>query len=83
MPDHETAEPDAPRRGVAIKLLGVVLIILGVLDSMLSWRGGFVLSETYVLMITSGIFLYAIGAIGFGARTRSGPTATSRRGPTR
>jgi hypothetical protein len=69
MPDHESVEQDAPRRGVAIKLLGVVMIILGVLDSMLSWRGGFALSEAYVLLIASGIFVYAIGAIGFGNRT--------------
>jgi hypothetical protein len=68
MPNHESVEQDAPRRGVAIKLLGVVLIILGVLDSMLSWRGGFALSETYVLLIAFGIFVYAIGAIGFGER---------------
>ena len=81
MPDHELAEPVAPRRGVAIKLLGVVLIILGVLDSMLSWRGGFALNEAYVLLIASGIFVYAVGAIVHGSRSQSGSTATSRRGP--
>ena len=83
MPDHDAVEADAPRRGVAIKLLGVVLIILGVLDSMLSWRGGFVLNEAYVLLIASGIFVYAIGAIVFGSRSQSGSATTDRRGPIR
>ena len=74
MPDHESVEREPPRRGVAIKLLGVVLIILGTLDSMLSWRGGFALSETYVLLIAAGIFLYAIGAIGLGAERDPQPS---------
>ena len=69
MPDPDATEPEAPRRGVAVKLLGVVLIILGVLDSMLSWRGGFALHETYVLLIALGIFIYAVGAIAHGERT--------------
>ena len=59
---------DGTRKGAIIKLFGVVLIFLGVLDSMLSWRGGFATSETYVLLIAFGIFVYAIGAIGFGER---------------
>jgi hypothetical protein len=63
-----TIERSAPRRGVAIKLLGVVLIFLGTLDSMLSWRGGFALNETYVLLIAAGNFLYAIGAMRHGGR---------------
>ena len=69
MPDDETARRDPPNRGVAIKLLGVVLIFLGVLDSMLSWRGGFAVNETYILLIACGFFLFAIGAIRYGGRT--------------
>jgi hypothetical protein len=68
MPDDETARQDAPNRGVAIKLLGVVLIFLGAMDSMLSWRGGFAVSETYVLLIAGGFFLFAIGSIRCGGR---------------
>ena len=40
-----------------------LLIILGVLDSMLAWRGGFAISDLYVLLLASGIFVYFIGAV--------------------
>ena len=55
-------EQEAPRRGV------IVLIFAGMMDAMLSWRGGFALNETYVLLIASGVFLYAIGAMRQGGR---------------
>ena len=50
-------------RGVITRLFGVILIILGVLDSMLAWRGGFAVSDVYVLLVASGIFVYFIGAV--------------------
>jgi hypothetical protein len=53
---------------VAIKLFGVALIFLGVLDSMLSWRGGFQVDGAYALMMAFGVFLYALGAIRDGSR---------------
>ena len=54
---------DKSNRGVIMRLLGVILIILGVLDSMLAWRGGFAVSDLYVLLVASGIFVYFIGTI--------------------
>lgn len=54
---------EQPRRGAVLKLFGVTLVFLGVLDSMLSWRGGMAVSDFYVVLIASGIFLLAIGAI--------------------
>lgn len=62
-------EHDERKKGVKTKLFGVVLIILGVLDSMLSWRGGFAVSDLYILLIASGISLYVIGAIRQGSKT--------------
>jgi len=56
-------------RGVMTRLFGVVLIILGVLDSMLAWRGGFAVSDVYVLLVASGIFIYFIGAIRRGSKS--------------
>lgn len=50
-------------KGVITRLLGVILIILGMLDSMLAWRGGFAVSDLYILFIASGVFLYFIGAV--------------------
>ncbi|MFQ5567200.1 MAG: hypothetical protein ACE5EU_12675 [Paracoccaceae bacterium] len=52
-----------PGKGVVTKLFGVILIFLGVLDSMMSWRGGFVVDEIYTLMIVAGLSLYVVGVI--------------------
>jgi uncharacterized membrane protein len=53
----------APRRGVKTKLLGVVLVFLGVLDSMLAWRGGYALPDFPVALMAIGVFLYLVGAV--------------------
>jgi len=58
-----------PRRGVKTKLLGVVLLIVGTMDSMLSWRGGLVVNDFYVFLLVAGITLYIIGAIRQGRGT--------------
>jgi hypothetical protein len=52
-----------PKRGVITKIFGMILIFLGALDSMLSWRGGFSASDFYSIMIFAGILLFAIGSI--------------------
>ncbi len=52
-----------PRKGAIIKLLGVVLVFLGAMDSMLAWRGGFAASDFYAVLILAGLALYAIGAV--------------------
>ena len=51
------------RKGSIIKLFGVVLILIGGMDSMLSWRGGFPVGNFYVGLIAAGIVIYALGAI--------------------
>ena len=56
-------------RGVVTRLLGVILIILGVLDSMLAWRGGFAISDVYILLVATGIFVYFIGALQRGSKS--------------
>ncbi len=60
--DFPTEDYDSSR-GAIIRLFGVILVFLGMLDSMLMWRGGFALSTLYVGMIASGLFLYLIGTI--------------------
>jgi hypothetical protein len=56
-------ENSGSEKGAVIRIFGVVLIFLGILDSMLSWRGGFAVSTVYVFLIAAGIFLYGIGSI--------------------
>ena len=51
--ENRRARQATPRKGVVTKLFGVILIFLGVLDSMVSWRGGFAVSEVYALMIVA------------------------------
>ena len=58
------------RKGVKTKLFGVLLIILGALDSMLSWRGGFAPSGFYVFLLLAGMALYGLGSVR-GARAAS------------
>ncbi len=65
--ENRTAQQARPRKGVVTKLFGVILIFLGVLDSMVSWHGGLAVDEIYALMIVAGFSLYAVGAIRGGA----------------
>jgi len=56
-------EDSSTEQGVVLRLLGVVAIILGSLDSMLSWRGGFTVHSFYVALILGGVILYVIGSL--------------------
>lgn len=57
-------------KGAIIKIFGVVLIILGVLDSMLAWRGGLSFTGFYVFLLGGGALLYAVGAVRQGRAPR-------------
>ena len=63
------ATGEKPVRGVITRLFGVVLIFVGALDSMLSWRGGLEVSDFYLVLLAAGIFLLVIGVIRGGAQT--------------
>ena len=69
MSDDRTLPESAPRKGAAIKLFGVAFIFVGMLDTMLSWRGGFRMDGAYALLIAFGFFLFALGVIRSGSRT--------------
>ena len=58
-----------PVKGVIMRLFGVILVFLGLLDSLLSWRGGFAVDGFYVLLIAAGISLYVMGAIKRGSKS--------------
>lgn len=57
------------RKGSIIKLFGVLLIFLGAMDSMLSWRGGFAADDFYLVLIAAGALVYAVGAVRGSRRT--------------
>lgn len=50
-------------KGSIIRLCGVVFMFVGILDSMLLWRGGLVGHGFYFLLIGTGVLLYVIGSI--------------------
>lgn len=55
------------RRGVKTRLLGFILMVLGVLDSLLTLRGGIPAYE-FLLLILLGACVFAIGAVRGGRR---------------
>jgi hypothetical protein len=62
--NSEHAEmPRGNNRGAIIGLFGVILIILGALNTMLSWRGGFEVLPFHTMLIVTGLLLCLIGAI--------------------
>lgn len=61
-------EADFGRRGVKTKLLGVILMSLGLLDSLLTLRGGIPAYE-YLLLILFGACVFAVGSIRSGRRS--------------
>ena len=63
MSDNRPLSEDTPRKGAGIKLFGVAFIFVGMLDSMLFWRGGFQLDGVYALLIAFGVVLVVLGAI--------------------
>jgi hypothetical protein len=60
-------EAEFGRRGVITKLFGFILMVLGLLDSLLSLRGGMPAYE-YLILIFVGACLFAIGAVRGGQR---------------
>ncbi len=60
-------------KGVVTKIFGVVLIVLGSLDMMLSWRGGMEVNAFHIGIFVSGVVLFAIGAaMGVSRRQNNG-----------
>ncbi|MBI5435948.1 MAG: hypothetical protein HY937_02355 [Nitrosomonadales bacterium] len=55
-------EAEYGRRGVKTKIIGFILMLLGLLDSLLSLRGGMPAYQ-YLLLILFGACVFAIGAV--------------------
>lgn len=63
--------PETPAGGATAKIFGVILMTLGALNSMLSWRGGIADGDFHLIMFLAGAFVYAIGAILGAGRKRA------------
>jgi len=55
--------PSERKNGAIFRIFGVILIILGTLDVMLSWRGAFDIVPFHATLIAVGLLLCLIGAI--------------------
>ena len=55
-------EPGYVRRGVKTKIFGFIIMALGVMDSLLTLRGG-VPAYEFLLLIVLGAVVFAIGAV--------------------
>lgn len=55
-------EAEYGRRGVKTKIFGFIIMALGLLDSLLSLRGG-VPAYEYLMLILLGACVFAIGAV--------------------
>ncbi len=64
-------EAEYGKRGVKTKLFGFILMVLGVLDSLLTLRGG-VPAYEFLLLILLGACVFAIGAVRGARRPPSG-----------
>ncbi len=58
-------------KGAIIRIMGVVLIILGTLDGMLSWRAGVALNNLYIFLILAGVLLFVVGVLRRGGATEA------------
>ena len=63
MTDEPAETSGGNTRGAIIRMFGVILVILGALDTMLSWRGGFEVHPFHAMLIVTGLLLCLIGAI--------------------
>jgi len=67
-------EAEYNKRGVKTKLVGFIIMLLGLLDSLLNLRGGLPAYEQYLIVIMLGACVFAIGAVR-GARQSSAEVA--------
>ena len=61
--DKPMPEDEAPKRGVKTKIFGVCLLLLGMMNVMLAWRGSFDVPGLQIGILVAGAFLYIVGVI--------------------
>ena len=61
--------PETPTGSATAKIFGVILMALGALNSMLSWRGGIPAGDFALAFLIAGAFVYAVGAIASASST--------------
>lgn len=62
-------------RGVKTKLIGFIIMALGVLDCLLNLRGGLPAYEKFLYLIFFGACVFAVGAVRGGVQAPAGQEA--------
>lgn len=62
-------EAEFIERGVKTKLIGFIIMVLGLLDCLLNLRGGLPAYEQYLIVILFGACVFAIGAVRAGRQS--------------
>lgn len=65
-------EAEHIKRGVKTKLLGFIIMVLGLLDLLLNLRGGLPAYEQYLALMFFGACVFAIGAVRGGRQSSAG-----------
>ena len=63
MSDNSPDTHEFNSHGAVTRLFGVILIILGALNTMLSWRGGFEVLSLPIIFLVCGLVLCFVGSI--------------------
>lgn len=61
--DKSAPAEDAPKKGVKTKIFGVCLLLLGMMNVMLAWRGSFEVPPLQIGILITGAFFYIVGVI--------------------
>ncbi|MCP4181971.1 MAG: hypothetical protein GY761_01420 [Hyphomicrobiales bacterium] len=63
MSDNSQEIGEYKSHGAVTRLFGVIFIILGALNTMLSWRGGFEVLSLPIIFLVCGLVLCFIGSV--------------------
>ncbi len=62
MPDDPTVADELSVKGVKTRIFGVMLVCIGILDSLLSWRGAAEVGVFPLSLLAAGFLFFLIGA---------------------
>lgn len=66
-------------RGLVARIFGVVLVLVGAMDCMLAWQGGFKINLLFVMFIMGGILVFTVGAVQRTAAATNAPLVLNSR----
>jgi hypothetical protein len=56
-------EESKEKKGVGLKVFGILLVLLSSLNLMFSWRGGFSIDYFYPMIFVVGVAFFVVGTL--------------------